>query len=501
MFSTASNIVLALATARAVLATSVSVTPHDSYSSSVGVLGCYIDTNRVAYWPQAVDCTNICVKLTNGDRSVNLLRIDQSGGAYDISYDAWAYLQTGETAAADPVAGGGVSMEYEEVDASECASLIFTEGNKLPLTAANSMDFVSSCLASDSWVGENYVLYNIADSLCSLGYDEVCTLDLTTSNQPTCEHTLGSQNSLTTTHVYNVEYPTGTCVDAATEEEVDCAIAYQQNGGESTSSTSSSAGTEEAPAAAAAGVSSSTSAAIVAPTTTSSSSTVAPAVPTTTSSSSTTAVTQTAPGVFVATSQSAGNRQQVSSESALSSSSSSASTSSTTTATITMTATLTSTVPCSTASSSSFSSTSVPAPAPSSSSSSSSETPILTTSQTTLTTMTSSSSSSSSTAEPTTTTTSKVTSTTLSTIRVAYTSTAKASSSAAAASTFSQSTLVVAPSSAPVVVGTGSGLPSASGSGATASPSTVVVSGASTGFATSGVAVALACGVAIMALL
>ena len=53
-------------------------TPHDSYSSSIGVLGCKVNTNRVAYWPGSVDCNNICVSLSYEDRSVNLLRVDQS---------------------------------------------------------------------------------------------------------------------------------------------------------------------------------------------------------------------------------------------------------------------------------------------------------------------------------------------------------------------------------------------------------------------------------------
>lgn len=52
-----------------------------------------VNTNRVAYWPMSVGCDNLCVKVSNGDRSVNLLRVDQSGGAYDISYDACASLQ------------------------------------------------------------------------------------------------------------------------------------------------------------------------------------------------------------------------------------------------------------------------------------------------------------------------------------------------------------------------------------------------------------------------
>lgn len=35
------------------LATSgtVYVTPHSQFSSSIGVLGCKVDTNRIAYWP------------------------------------------------------------------------------------------------------------------------------------------------------------------------------------------------------------------------------------------------------------------------------------------------------------------------------------------------------------------------------------------------------------------------------------------------------------------
>ncbi|CAK7275332.1 oligomeric mucus gel-forming, partial [Sporothrix epigloea] len=304
MHSTVLNLVLALVAARTALAIGVSVTPHDSYSSSVGVLGCYIETNRVAYWPGSVDCTNICVKLTNGDRSVNLLRIDQSGGAYDISYDAWSYLQTGETAASNPTSGGGVNMEYEEVEASECASLIYTAGSKLPLSAANSMDYLTSCLASDSWVGNNHILYNIADPLCSLGYDETCTLDLSVSNQPTCPHTLGSQNTLTSVHVYNVKYPTGKCVDASTGDEVSVAVAYANN--------DVSASAQEAPAAAASASPSSQVAdatTLVTAASPSTSSTLVPAAPTTTSTSS--SKTQPImPGVFFATSQSSGNGQQ-----------------------------------------------------------------------------------------------------------------------------------------------------------------------------------------------
>ncbi|KAM7182785.1 hypothetical protein V8F20_012842, partial [Naviculisporaceae sp. PSN 640] len=210
-----------MAFAAGATAKGVWATPHDSYSSSIGVLGCKINTDRVAYWPGSVDCNNICVKLSYQGRSVHLLRIDQSGGAYDISYDAWAYLQTGEPASANPIAGGTVAMDYEEVDASECASLIHTEGNKLPLSASNSINFLSSCLAQpNSWVAKNHVLYNICDAICTLGHDEVCKLDLAISNQPSCAHTLGLTTPLTSAPVFNVLYQTGKTVIAGTGEEV-----------------------------------------------------------------------------------------------------------------------------------------------------------------------------------------------------------------------------------------------------------------------------------------
>lgn len=197
---------------------SISVTPHASYSSSVGVLGCKINTNRVAYWPMTVDCTNICVKLTYDSRSLYLLRIDSSAGAYDVSYDAWNYLQTGKSATKEPIAGGGVAMTYENVSASECGGLINTDG--LPLSASNSMNYLFSCLADDSsWVAQNYVLYNIADPLCSVGYNEKCTLDLSSgANQGTCPHTLGAAELLTSQPVYNIVYPTGETVLATTGE-------------------------------------------------------------------------------------------------------------------------------------------------------------------------------------------------------------------------------------------------------------------------------------------
>ncbi|KAI0471804.1 hypothetical protein GGR56DRAFT_677675 [Xylariaceae sp. FL0804] len=195
----------------------VGVTPHDSYSSSVGVLGCKIDTDRVAYWPMAVDCTNVCVRLSYGGRSLELLRVDQSGGAYDVSYDAWNYLYTGYSATKKPVSGGAVSMTYEDVDASACKGLLHKGGGKLPLSAANSMDYLAGCLGeSDSWVAGHYVLYNILDPICTYGLDEKCTLDWPAENQATCPGQLGDPAPLTSDPVYNVEYPSGQTVLAST---------------------------------------------------------------------------------------------------------------------------------------------------------------------------------------------------------------------------------------------------------------------------------------------
>lgn len=188
---------------------SASVTPHDRYSSSVGVLGCKINTNRVAYWPMSVGCDNLCVRVSANGRSVTLLRIDQSGGAYDISYDAWNYLLTGQGAQENPQYGGGIAATWEEVAMSECSDLLSGAGGKLGLTAANSMNFVSSC-SSSTWVGQNYALYNIINPVCTYGYDEICTLPPPeVSNQPTCPHTLGLTTPLTTQPVWNIDYGTG----------------------------------------------------------------------------------------------------------------------------------------------------------------------------------------------------------------------------------------------------------------------------------------------------
>lgn len=188
---------------------SAQVTPHDKYSSSIGVLGCKIDVNRVAYWPSFPGCDDICVRVTANGRSVTLLKIDQSGGAYDISYDAWNYLVTGRSAMENPIQGGAIDATYETVHPSECASIIKEPSGKLAFTAANSMNYINSCPPS-TWVGSNFALYNIVNPVCTWGYDEVCQMpDPSQGNQPTCPHQLGLTVPLDSQPVYNVDYGTG----------------------------------------------------------------------------------------------------------------------------------------------------------------------------------------------------------------------------------------------------------------------------------------------------
>ncbi|KAH8655736.1 hypothetical protein BX600DRAFT_385187 [Xylariales sp. PMI_506] len=189
-------------------ASSVFVTPHDSYSSSVGALGCKINTNRIAYWPMPIDCDNICVRVSYDGRTVNLLRVDTSGGAYDISYDSWNYLVTGYSALLEPTMGGAVSATYENVSITYCTDLL--DEGKLPLSAANSMNYLAACLEEpSSWTANNYVLYNILDPVCNFGVDEICTLNWPNSNQAVCNHVLGIDSVLDGDSVFNIQYGTG----------------------------------------------------------------------------------------------------------------------------------------------------------------------------------------------------------------------------------------------------------------------------------------------------
>ncbi|KOS22469.1 hypothetical protein ESCO_002082 [Escovopsis weberi] len=190
---------------------SVYATPHASYSSSIGVPGCKVNTDRIAYWPAPVSCDDICVSLRHAGRELLLLRVDQSSGAHDISFDAFNFLLTGHPATERPVASGPVAMQARDVPADWCAGLLRTGGRGLPLSAANSINFLASCLAAPngSWVADNHVLYNICDPLCTLGRDEVCSLEWPAQNQPACPHTLGLLTPLKGDPVWDIAYPSG----------------------------------------------------------------------------------------------------------------------------------------------------------------------------------------------------------------------------------------------------------------------------------------------------
>jgi len=85
-----------------------------------------------------------------------------------------------------------------------------TKDKTLAFTAANSMNFVTSCKETDSWVGNNFSLFNIANSACTLGVDERCEYpDLTLGNQLTCPHQLGLQTLMEGEAVQNIAYGTG----------------------------------------------------------------------------------------------------------------------------------------------------------------------------------------------------------------------------------------------------------------------------------------------------
>ncbi|KAF2635290.1 hypothetical protein P280DRAFT_198695 [Massarina eburnea CBS 473.64] len=189
--------------------TATSITPHDVYGSSIGVLGCHVNTNRIAYWPSTPGCNNLCKKVTSNGRVVYLLHIDQSGGAYDISYDAWNYLNVGKSAKESPTQGGGINAQIEEAPMDKCADLILTHDKKLPLSAANSMGAWAGC-AKGTWLHENSSLWNIQNpTACTLGFNEVCSINLKVSNQATCAHVLGVQDHLSGVPVKNIVYGTG----------------------------------------------------------------------------------------------------------------------------------------------------------------------------------------------------------------------------------------------------------------------------------------------------
>lgn len=162
----------------------VSVTPHIGYGSSVGVLGCHIDVNHVAYWPMKVDCNNLCVKLTHGTKSTYVLRIDSSTGAHDISSTAFNELIGLKDSA-------GELMQWEDVDMSKCSHLLLPSAKgKLPFTAWNP-NLPADCVAKareegkSNWVSQHYRLKNFGTAQCTNGLEEDCQYD-ETAQLPKC---------------------------------------------------------------------------------------------------------------------------------------------------------------------------------------------------------------------------------------------------------------------------------------------------------------------------
>ncbi|KAF2148222.1 hypothetical protein K461DRAFT_282639 [Myriangium duriaei CBS 260.36] len=166
-------------------------TPHVQYASSMGVLGCKINTNRVGYLPMWPGCDNLCYKIHNPatGNSVNILHVDSSAAAYDISADAFNYLVTGQGAKGNAVDPNPTTMEYSVVSMDQCYDIINGNTTKLPILAKNP-DAVSNCIANEpkSWLANHYALYNLANSCCSYGEDVPCEFpDLTElSIPPTC---------------------------------------------------------------------------------------------------------------------------------------------------------------------------------------------------------------------------------------------------------------------------------------------------------------------------
>lgn len=200
---TLSALALALGVASA---ESISVTPHEQFSSSVGVLGCLINTNRVAYFPSFPDCNKPCLRLKSKDREVTVLHIDSSEGAHDISYDAWNYLKTGKSAKEDPQQGNGIEVESEKLslDDSSCSALLNETDGKLPIMA-KSPQWGMEC-------PDNVEFRNIGTSTCTQGKDEKCEVS---GNQVKCPSGDGAASKeLEGMTVTNIEYGTGKEVDA-----------------------------------------------------------------------------------------------------------------------------------------------------------------------------------------------------------------------------------------------------------------------------------------------
>ena len=189
-------------------AETISVTPHAQFASSVGVLGCLIDINRVAYFPSPPSCQSPCIRLKDNahGREVTLLHIDSSEGAYDISYDAWNYLMTGSSARDDPNEGGNLEVDSEQLSLEDesCKALLSGTGGKIPVMAC-SPQWGLEC-------PDAVEFRNIGLSTCTTGTDEVCEVNESLVNCPSGDE--GAVAELVGMAVENIEYGTGNIVPA-----------------------------------------------------------------------------------------------------------------------------------------------------------------------------------------------------------------------------------------------------------------------------------------------
>jgi hypothetical protein len=165
----------------------ISLDSHVEYSSSIGVLGCMINTNRIAYWPLTPPCDNPCVKLTapNGN-TINVLHIDTSGGSYDISMDAYKTLKYGpdwRTINTQPEAKWeGVKYEYVSMD--QCAGIL--PNGKIPVMAKSPNKHTECKTSSPASIWATSVeLYDIDDTQCLRGVLQTCQI-LPGDNNPKC---------------------------------------------------------------------------------------------------------------------------------------------------------------------------------------------------------------------------------------------------------------------------------------------------------------------------
>ena len=95
----------------------------------------------------------MCVKVSANGRSVHLLHLDTSGGAYDISYDAWNYLNIGKSARSSLVS----------IERSDFGRLAMAEMLILP-SATSLLALISSALRtlSPGWVFRIFLMEQVS---------------------------------------------------------------------------------------------------------------------------------------------------------------------------------------------------------------------------------------------------------------------------------------------------------------------------------------------------